>query len=375
MRFRLSSALTVAALAGVANAQNFNIDVSDLTGSPANTYGAATGQVGHWNVLIGGPPYAASLNNLANAPTSVTTNVVAVGNGTGDFSFNNAGTGGNDEFLMDDCQDVGNGGTVPPSETTWTFAGLNPVNYDITVYSWAPDNAAFISTVGECGSGTTFMVGGAWPGGFAIGITHVQFSACATGGTIEICVNSGGVNGTFSSVNGYQFTETGGTCGGSGTPQCFGSASCPCGNNSTNNGGCDNSLAGTGGAILASSGTASLAADTLVLTATNTTNQPGVFFQGDNGLNPPPVFGDGLRCCGQNVVRCGTYLPAANTTNTDTGNQIGGNSPPISDIGPNAANLVPGSTRCYQWWYRDPSGGPCGAGFNLSNALSVIWSA
>jgi len=244
MRFRLSSALTIAALAGVAHAQNFNIDVSDLTGSPANTYGAATGQVGHWNVLTGGPPYAASLNNLANAPTTVTTNVVAVGNGTGDFSFNNPGTGGNDEFLMDDMQDVGNGGTVPPSETTWTFSGLNPVNYDITVYSWAPDNATFVSTISECGSGVAQVCGGAWPGGFVAGTTHVQLSACATGGTIEICVNSGAVSGNFSSVNGYQFTETGGTCGGSGTPQCFGSASCPCGNNSTNNGGCDNSLAG-----------------------------------------------------------------------------------------------------------------------------------
>jgi hypothetical protein len=155
--------------------------------------------------------------------------------------------------------------------------------------------------------------------------------------------------------------------------QCFGTG-CPCGNNSTNNGGCDNSLAGTGGAVLAGSGNASLANDTLVLTATNTTNQPGIFFQGDIRLGPPPVFGDGLRCCGQNVVRCGTYLPAGNTTNTANGNLIGGNAPPISNIGPNN-NLVPGNSRCYQWWYRDPNGGPCGSGFNLSNAIAVTWGA
>jgi hypothetical protein len=156
--------------------------------------------------------------------------------------------------------------------------------------------------------------------------------------------------------------------------QCFGTG-CPCGNNSSNNGGCDNSLAGTGGAVLAGSGNASLANDTLVLTATNTTNQPGIFFQGDIRLGPPPVFGDGLRCCGQNVVRCGTYLPAGNTTNTGNGNLIGGNAPPISDIGPNQANLSPGTSRCYQWWYRDPNGGPCGSGFNLSNAIAVTWGA
>jgi len=154
--------------------------------------------------------------------------------------------------------------------------------------------------------------------------------------------------------------------------QCFG-AGCPCGNNSSNNGGCDNSLAGTGGAVLAGSGSASLANDTLVLTATNTTNQPGIFFQGNTFL-VPPVFGDGLRCCGQNVIRCGTYLPSGNTTNTGNGNLIGGNAPPISNIGLNT-NLVPGDVRCYQWWYRDPNGGPCGSGFNLSNSISVTWGA
>jgi hypothetical protein len=157
--------------------------------------------------------------------------------------------------------------------------------------------------------------------------------------------------------------------------QCFGAA-CPCGNNSTNGGGCDNSIGGLNGngAILAGSGSASLANDTLVLTATVTTNQPGIFFQGNLFLGPPPVFGDGLRCCGQNVVRCGTYLPAGNTTNTSTGNLIGGNAPPISNIGPNT-NLNPGDIRCYQWWYRDPNNGPCGSGFNLSNSISVTWGA
>jgi hypothetical protein len=157
--------------------------------------------------------------------------------------------------------------------------------------------------------------------------------------------------------------------------QCFGSG-CPCGNNSTNGGGCDNSIGGVNGngSILAGSGSASLGGDSLVLTATVTPNQPGIFFQGNTRLAPPPVFGDGLRCCGQNVIRCGTYLPSGNTTNTSTGNLIGGNAPPISNIGANV-NLVPGDVRCYQWWYRDPAGSLCGTGFNLSNAISVTWGA
>ena len=164
-----------------------------------------------------------------------------------------------------------------------------------------------------------------------------------------------------------------------GVASCFGDgsgAACGCGNNGDGTGGCNNSL-NTGGAILAVDGAASIGSDTLNLIATRTTNQPGIFFQGDNEIPMTGgglTFGDGIRCCGNNVIRCGTWSPAGNTTDTASGNNIGGNTPPISDIGPNATMLMPGDTKCYQWWYRDPSG-PCGGSFNLSNAQLVMWGA
>jgi hypothetical protein len=34
-----------------------------------------------------------------------------------------------------------------------------------------------------------------------------------------------------------------------------------------------------------------------------------------------------------------------------------------------------GDVKRYQLWYRDPASTPCGAQFNLSNGLEVIWSA
>lgn len=151
--------------------------------------------------------------------------------------------------------------------------------------------------------------------------------------------------------------------------QCFGTG-CPCSNDNAS-GGCENSLGC--GAFLHATGDASLTHDTLVLIAGCTPNQPGIFFQGDSFLNPAPDFGAGFRCCGTNVVRCGVYLPTSAGTNTSSGNLIGGSAPPISQIGPNV-NLVPGDVRCYQWWYRDPTG-PCGSGFNLSNSISVTWGA
>jgi hypothetical protein len=36
---------------------------------------------------------------------------------------------------------------------------------------------------------------------------------------------------------------------------------------------------------------------------------------------------------------------------------------------------VPGDVKRYQIWYRDPQGSPCGAQFNLSNGMEIVWSA
>jgi len=39
-----------------------------------------------------------------------------------------------------------------------------------------------------------------------------------------------------------------------------------------------------------------------------------------------------------------------------------------------AASLAqPGDQHYFQCWYRDPVTSPCGAGFNLTNGLSVSW--
>ena len=160
--------------------------------------------------------------------------------------------------------------------------------------------------------------------------------------------------------------------GAAGTPFCFGDQGsgtiCPCGNdNDGSNGsaGCANSVF-PGGAVLSGSGSASVSADSVVLsTAGLVPSQPGLYFQGDNAINSGNgvAFGDGLRCAGQNVIRLQVVASDG-----------GGNS--ATSISISVEGMVnAGDTKHYQCWYRDPSGSPCGSGFNLSNGYTILWGA
>ncbi|MCB9915298.1 MAG: hypothetical protein H6828_09130 [Planctomycetes bacterium] len=124
--------------------------------------------------------------------------------------------------------------------------------------------------------------------------------------------------------------------------------------------GCRNS---TGvGALLSGSGTSSVFNDDLVLTVSNMpTGQFGIVYFGSTAIGPFP-FGDGLRCVGGGVVRFGPKNSGAGGSISYGPGLIGGGAP-----------WVPFSTVRFQGWYRDPFG-PCGNGFNLSNALAVTFT-
>ena len=92
-------------------------------------------------------------------------------------------------------------------------------------------------------------------------------------------------------------------------------------------------------------------------------NQPALLFVGEaaiaggNGF----AFGDGLRCAGVSVVRLGVQTPDGTGSATwGAGLQ-------------SAGGWGPGDTRYFQVWYRNPTGSPCGSGFNLTNGLEVTF--
>ena len=122
-------------------------------------------------------------------------------------------------------------------------------------------------------------------------------------------------------------------------------------------GGCRNS---TGvGALLTATGTGSVTLDDFMLFASQMPSSvPSIFFGGTVFVGPLP-FGDGLRCAGGNILRFGAPALTSATGTRTAGPGMAG-----------AFGLVAGETWNHQCWFRDPSG-PCGNGFNTTNAFTV----
>lgn len=144
-------------------------------------------------------------------------------------------------------------------------------------------------------------------------------------------------------------------------------SACPCGNSGLPRHGCENS-AGSGGALLGSTGSASVALDSLTLHARGATPMGiALYFQGTSSLGAGQPFGDGLRCVGGQTVRLGLRASLAGTSSFGAAD---GAATSVASAGGLPAS---GGERFYQVWYRDALAFCSGATFNLSNGLRVVW--
>ena len=229
---------------------------------------------------------------------------------------------------------------------TWGDAG--GVCHEIRYYS--RNQNAPLATLDLPGSvfGIAISADGQW---VAAGSKAVHANNFGNGGRIDLLGKVGG------------FPEL---CAGDGS-----NGPCPCGNTGAPGNGCDNSAA-TGGAHLSGSGTT--APDTVVLTSTG--ELPTVLtiaLQGDALVAVPVVFGDGLRCAAGNLKRLYSQ------------NAVGGSvtvpGPGDPSVSAQSAALgdpiAPGTTRWYQFYYRDPVLGFCpsppGNSWNVTNAVAITW--
>jgi len=123
------------------------------------------------------------------------------------------------------------------------------------------------------------------------------------------------------------------------------------------------------GASIGWSGSTRAAANDFHLTASQAPpNQFGMFYYGPEALFSP--FGDGLRCVGAGSTGVSRLYPAAPTDSAGAITRFVDLALPPASAGPGA--IAPGDTWNFQFWYRDPLG-PGGSGFNLSNALEVVF--
>ncbi|MCA8981981.1 MAG: hypothetical protein H6831_08845 [Planctomycetes bacterium] len=106
---------------------------------------------------------------------------------------------------------------------------------------------------------------------------------------------------------------------------------------------------------LSAIGSASLAANDLVLHASSVPNQAGVFFYGSSRTQQP--FGGGNLCVGAPHVR---LLPVVFATGNSASRAV--------DV--SQAGFVAGQTVDFQFWHRDPASG---TGFNLTEGYEVIF--
>jgi len=369
---RFTQITTTAALfalaAPAAFAQDLNIDIGATFGTPSNAYGAGAAQPGTWNSLtsVTGPYSATNLLNTAGVAT--TADVANVG-GFGDFSFNNPGTVGNDEALMDDLQDVGGvGGT-----TTWTFTSLTNGTYDVYTYAWAPDSGTFLASVSVPGTTSTNpqSCGGNWPGSQVLGITFTKHTVVVNAGTLSATIST--VSG-FASVNGFQLdlqslAPTLAYCFGDGT-----GTPCPCPLQSGGPGrGCKNSKPGNVGSLLTAvnsvggpNPSVSVTANDLGLKAEGMLSGSFcIFFQGTAQVNSgfgslSPNF-DGIECVGGTIVRLGR-ITTMGGTNT------------LAGVAGVAGLAAVAQTKHYQTAYRNAILFCTPATLNTSNPLTVNWT-
>jgi hypothetical protein len=155
-----------------------------------------------------------------------------------------------------------------------------------------------------------------------------------------------------------------------GSSYCAGDGSaapCPCGNASGVGqlAGCLNSLGS--GATLRALGSARLGGDSVQLLGAGMPNSSALYFQGtlqqSGGVGV--AFGDGLRCVAGTVVRLGTKLNSAGSSQYPVACDL-----PVATRG---GVTTPG-TRTYQVWYRNSALYCSASTFNLSNGLELVWA-
>ena len=273
------------------------------------------------------------------------------------------------------------GGVSAPNAARWNGSSWAAFGAPGSGFS-GPVAAALVF---DAGNGPELYVGGSFSsaGGVpALGVARWDggsWSALGGGapsGVAALCVFDDGSDGDADLYTGPAFASSSlAEWHGCGTTAfCFGDgsgAACPCANSGQAGHGCANS-ATNAGALLAASGTTR--PDALTLTQSGELpSSLSIFLQGSAQLGVALPFGDGLRCIAGTLKR----LYAKNASSGTVVAPLPGDPSIRAHSAALGDPIAPGSVRNYQVYYRDPDPAFCpspqGNGFNVGNALRVVW--
>ena len=200
------------------------------------------------------------------------------------------------------------------------------------------------------------------PGSLVGTITYQAFVTDRDGNTGSSAVRTYTATGAASPMTSY--------C----SPGLAGVLACPCANPASGaDKGCDNSSS-TGGAVLSATGSASLAADTVVFTTSGEKpTATSIVLQGTSTSATGVVFGQGIRCVAGSLKRLYVKNASGGSITAPAGADpsVSARSSALGDP------LTPGLTRYYAVYYRDPIVlGGCAAAstFNITQSGSIAWA-
>jgi len=164
-------------------------------------------------------------------------------------------------------------------------------------------------------------------------------------------------------------------------PTTSGVIACPCGNNPSGSGGCNNSL-NTGGAVLTATGSPSLSADNIQFNCTgigsatfscsgSNTSLLSLLFEGSNPIANGVVWGDGVLCCSGPFYMLNAQVSSAGVYHWPVPGTTGVSLQALALGDP----LVVGSTRFYFVAYRDNCPSFCPSSVRQkSNSWTLTWT-
>jgi plastocyanin len=297
---------------------------------------------------------------------------------------------------------ITSGGYVPPSLAVSAGTTITWTNNSGSPQSVASTTAPYTYDSGSLAPGATYSYTFVTPGTYATTSTPGGFS-----GQVQVTGVAHSIVGTHSGGQMYRFGMTDTASGQGiqlcyelrftdwpgnvtvtesrcvpllppppGSPFCPGdgtlSTLCPCSNFGSAGRGCANSEPGNQGARLESTGTVS--PDTVVLsTSGERSSSLSIFMQGDVQNASGILFGDGLRCTAGHTKRL--YVKSASGGIASA--PVSGDASITSRSATLGDPLLPGATRYYQTYYRDPDPSfcpsPVGAMFNVSSGQVITW--